>query len=378
LKKVKVGVIGTGTISGIYLEAPTKFSILDIVAVADLSLERAKEKAAEYKVEKVYTVEEMLADPEIEMVINLTIPKAHYEVTLAALEAGKHVFVEKPLTIGIEEGKKLLELAEKKGLRVGCAPDTFLGGALQTCRKLIDEGVIGKPVAATGFMLGAGPEGWHPAPDFYYQKGGGPMFDMGPYYLTAFIHLLGPIKRVTGSTQSAFEKRTVTRKEDYGRQIQVETPTHVTGLLDFENGAVGTLITSFDVMGGTQLPCMEIYGTKGTLSVPDPNNFGGAIRVREIGEHDFKEVPLEYGYSDNSRGIGAADMAHAIRAGRPHRANGQMALQVLEVMHSVHESSVVRKTCAHKKCLFAPGDPAFWIESGQSGFVCKINRISFY
>ncbi|WP_187443809.1 Gfo/Idh/MocA family protein [Sutcliffiella horikoshii] len=340
MKKVKVGVIGTGTISGIYLEAPTKFSILDIVAVADLNLDRAKEKAAEYNVEKVYTVEEMLADPEIEMVINLTIPKAHYEVTLAALEAGKHVFVEKPLTIDVEEGKKLLELAEQKGLRVGCAPDTFLGGALQTCRKLIDEGVIGKPVAASGFMLGAGPEGWHPAPDFYYQKGGGPMFDMGPYYLTAFIHLLGPIKRVTGSTQLAFEKRTVTREEDYGRQIPVETPTHVTGLLDFENGAVGTLITSFDVMGGTQLPCMEIYGTKGTLSVPDPNNFGGAIRVREMGAHDFKDVPLEYGYSDNSRGIGAADMAHAIRAGRNHRANGHMALQVLEVMHAIHESSV--------------------------------------
>lgn len=167
MKKVKVGVIGTGTISGIYLEAPTKFSILDIVAVADLNLERAKEKAIEYNVEKVYTVEQMLAAPEIEMVINLTIPKAHYEVTLGALEAGKHVFVEKPLTIEVEEGKKLLELAEQKGLRVGCAPDTFLGGALQTCRKLMDEGIIGKPVAATGFMLGAGPEGWHPAPDFY-------------------------------------------------------------------------------------------------------------------------------------------------------------------------------------------------------------------
>ncbi|MCA1319674.1 Gfo/Idh/MocA family oxidoreductase [Bacillus tianshenii] len=343
MEKVKVGIIGTGTISGIYLEAPKKFSILDIVAVADIDIERAREKAAEYQVEKVYTVDEMLADPEIEMVINLTIPKAHMQVTMDALEAGKHVFVEKPLTIEVEEGRKVLELAEKKGLRVGCAPDTFLGGSLQTCRKLIDDGWIGQPVAATGFMLGAGPEGWHPNPDFYYQKGGGPMFDMGPYYITAMIHLLGPIKRVTGSAQISFPERTVTRAEDYGRKIPVETPTHVTGILDFESGAVGTLITSFDVKGGTSLPCMEIYGTLGTLSVPDPNNFGGTITIRRAGENQFTEVPLAYGYSENSRGIGAADMAHAIRSGRPHRASGHLALQVLETMHAIHESSQAGK-----------------------------------
>ncbi|CAG9620792.1 Gfo/Idh/MocA family protein [Sutcliffiella rhizosphaerae] len=340
MEKMKVGIIGTGTISGIYLEAPSKFSILDIVAVADLDLERAKEKAKTFNIKKACTVEELLADPEIEMVINLTIPKAHYEVSMAALEAGKHVFVEKPLAVEVEQGKKIVELAREKGLRVGCAPDTFLGGALQTCRKLIDDGVIGRPIAATGFMLNGGPEGWHPSPDFYYQKGGGPMFDMGPYYLTAFIHLLGPVKRVTGSAQSGFPERTVTRSEDYGRKLPVETPTHVAGILDFENGAVGTLITSFDVMGGTQLPSMEIYGTKGTLSVPDPNNFGGVIRVRKTGEHDFNEVPLSYGYSDNSRGIGAADMAHAITIGRAHRANGEMALQVLEIMHAIHEASL--------------------------------------
>jgi predicted dehydrogenase len=339
MEKVKVGIIGTGTISGIYLEAPKKFSILDIVAVADIDIERAREKAAEYQVEKVYTVEEMLGDPEIEMVINLTIPKAHAQVTMAALNVGKHVFVEKPLTIEVDEGKEILELAEKKGLRVGCAPDTFLGGSLQTCRKLIDDGWIGKPVAATGFMLGAGPEGWHPNPDFYYQKGGGPMFDMGPYYITAMIHLLGPIKRVTGSAQISFPERTVTRAEEYGRKIPVETPTHVTGILDFEGGAVGTLITSFDVKGGTQLPCMEIYGTLGTISVPDPNNFGGTITIRRARENHFTEVPLAYGYSENSRGIGAADMAHAIRSDRPHRASGQLALQVLETMHAIHESS---------------------------------------
>lgn len=339
MEKVKVGIIGTGTISGIYLEAPTKFSILDIVAVADIDVEKAHEKAKQYNIEKVYSVEELLQDPEIEIVINLTIPAAHAEVTLAALDAGKHVFVEKPLTIEVEEGKKILEKAKEKGLRVGCAPDTFLGGALQTCRKLIDDGWIGQPVAATGFMLGAGPEGWHPNPDFYYQKGGGPMFDMGPYYITALIHLIGPIKRVSGSAQISFAERTVTRADDYGRKIPVETATHLTGILDFENGAVGTLITSFDVVGGTTLPCMEIYGTMGTLSVPDPNYFGGEISIRRAGESEFTKVPLAYGYSENSRGIGVADMAYAIKNNRPHRASGELALQVLETMHAIHRSS---------------------------------------
>ncbi|MCG1021681.1 Gfo/Idh/MocA family protein [Sutcliffiella horikoshii] len=339
MEKMKAGIIGTGTISGIYLEAPSKFTILDIVAVADLDIERAKIRAKEFQIEKVYTVAEMLEDPEIDMIINLTIPKAHYEVTLAALEAGKHVFVEKPLTLDVEEGRKVLELAKQKGLRVGSAPDTFLGAALQTCRKLIDDGAIGRPLGATGFMLNGGPEGWHPSPDFYYQKGGGPMFDMGPYYLTAFIHLLGPIKRVTGSAQSGFTERTVTRSEDYGRKLPVETPTHVAGILDFESGAVGTLVTSFDVFGGTEHPCIEIHGTKGTLSVPDPNNFGGTVRLREAGSHSFKETPLSHHYAENSRGIGAAEMAHAIKEGRPHRANGELALQVLEVMHAIHASS---------------------------------------
>ncbi|WP_078379047.1 Gfo/Idh/MocA family protein [Sutcliffiella halmapala] len=343
MEKVKVGIIGTGTISGIYLEAPEKFSILDIVAVADIDKEKAHEKAVQYKIDKVYTVEEMLQDPEIEIVINLTIPKAHAEVTLAALEAGKHVFVEKPLTIEVEEGKRILEKAREKGLRVGCAPDTFLGGALQTCRKLIDDGWIGQPIAATGFMLGAGPEAWHPNPDFYYQKGGGPMFDMGPYYLTAFIHLMGPIKKVSGSAIIPSPERMVTRAEDFGRMISVETPTHVTGILDFENGAVATLITSFDVMGGTQLPSMEIYGTLGTLSVPDPNYFGGTISIRRAGDAEFTTVPLAYGYSENSRGIGVADMAYAIRNNRPHRASGELALQVLETMHAIHRSSIEGK-----------------------------------
>jgi len=339
MDKVKVGVIGTGTISGIYLEAPKKFPILDIVAVADINLESANAKAKEYNIPRVLTVEELLNDPDIEMVINLTIPKVHAEINLKALEAGKHVFVEKPLAVELEEGKEVVELAKAKGLRVGSAPDTFLGGGIQTCRKLIDDGWIGQPIAATAFMMGGGPEAWHPNPDFFYQKGGGPMFDMGPYYLTALVNLMGPIKKVTGSAQKLFPERTVTRAEDFGRKIPVEIPTHVTGILDFDSGAVGTIVTSFDVKGGSNLPRIEIYGTNGTLSVPDPNTFGGPISIRRAGEQSFTEVPLAYGFTENSRGIGAAEMAYAIKNDRQHRANGDLALHVLETMHAIHQAS---------------------------------------
>jgi predicted dehydrogenase len=339
MKKVKVGVVGCGNISGIYLQAPKTFDILDIVAVADLDQERAKAKAEEYSIPKAYTVEEMLADPEIEIVINLTIPKAHAEVCLAALEAGKHVYVEKPLAVNLEDGKKILDTAKLKGLRVGCAPDTFLGGGLQTCRKLIDDGWIGEPVAATAFMMSNGPEGWHPDPEFFYQKGGGPMFDMGPYYLTTLVNLIGSVKRVTGSTRVSFPERTILSQPKYKQKIQVNTPTHIAGVLDFHNGAIGTMITSFDVFGGSQLPRIEVYGTTGTLSVPDPNTFGGPIYVRRQGEDKWTEIPMTHGFTDNSRGIGVADMAYAILNNRPHRANGELAYHVLELIHAFHLAS---------------------------------------
>ena len=338
MKPTKIGVIGCGNISDIYLEAKKKFDILDIVACADLDLERAQAQAQKHNIPKVCTTQELLADPDIEIVLNITIPKAHAEVALAAVAAGKSVYNEKPLTITREDGAKLLQLARRKGVRVGGAPDTFLGAGLQTCRKLIDDGMIGEPVAATAFMLGHGPESWHPSPEFYYEVGGGPMFDMGPYYLTALVSLLGPVRRVTGSARVSFAERLITSQPKYGKKVTVETPTHVVGVLDFAAGAVGTIITSFDVWAHN-LPRIEIYGSEGSLSAPDPNTFGGPVRVRRAGANEWSDVPLAYGYAENSRGLGVADMAHALRSGRSHRANGDLAFHVLDIMHAIHDAS---------------------------------------
>lgn len=339
MEKVKVGIVGCGNISPIYLKNTTKvFDILEVTAVADIIPERALEKAKEYNIPKACTVDELLSDPEIRIVLNITPPKAHHEISIKALKAGKNVYEEKPLAITREQGKEIIDLAEEKGLLVGCAPDTFLGGGIQTCRKLIDDGWIGEPVAATAFMLCHGHESWHPDPEFYYQKGGGPMFDMGPYYLTALISLLGPIKRVTGSAKITFSERTITSAKKYGTRIKVEVPTHIAGVMDFECGVVGTIITSFDVWS-SQLPRIEIYGSEGTLSVPDPNTFGGPVYIRMKNSSEWKEIPLTHGYSENSRGIGLADMAYALLYGRKHRANGKMAYHVLDVMQGFIDSS---------------------------------------
>ncbi|WHZ56032.1 Gfo/Idh/MocA family protein [Metabacillus hrfriensis] len=335
MEKVKVGIIGCGNISDIYFKNCSSYKSLEVIACADLDVEKAKQKAKLYNIKRAYHVDEILSDTEVQMIINLTIPAAHAEVCIASLEAGKHVYVEKPLAVSLEDGKKMLDLAEKKGLLLGGAPDTFLGGGLQTCRKLIDDGEIGKPVAATAFMMCHGHESWHPNPDFYYQQGGGPMFDMGPYYLTALVSLIGPVRRVTGSTSTSF----LERETKDGRKIPVEVPTHVSGVLDFENGAVGTIITSFDVWGAN-LPFIEIYGETGTMSVPDPNTFGGPVRIKKQGETEWKEYSLTHNYTGNSRGIGVAEMADSIKSGTQHRASGQLTYHVLDIMHGFHLSSI--------------------------------------
>jgi predicted dehydrogenase len=334
----KVGIIGCGNISPAYLTAGERFEILDIVACADLVADKAEARAKEFGVPKVCSPQELLNDPDIDMVINLTIPNAHAEIGLAALEAGKSVYNEKPLTIRREDGRCMLELADEKGLLVGCAPDTFMGAGIQTCRKLIDDGKIGEPVAATAFMLCHGHENWHPDPEFYYKPGGGPMFDMGPYYLTALVNLVGPVRRVTGSTRITFPERKITSKPKDGTIIEVETPTHIAGVMDFANGAIGTIITSFDVWAA-ELPRIEIYGTEGTLSVPDPNTFGGPVRIRRHDDSEWRDVALTHPYVQNSRGLGVADMAYAFRSGRPHRASGRLAFHVLDIMHAFHDAS---------------------------------------
>lgn len=341
-KKARIGIIGAGVISGIYLEAPKKFDILENAAIADIDLPRAQAKAEQYGVPKACSVEELLADPNIDIVINLTIPAVHAQVSLSALEAGKSVYSEKPLATTREDAAKLLKVAANKGLRIGCAPDTFLGAGLQTCRKLIDDGWIGQPLAASAFMLGAGPEKWHPDPEFFFQPGAGPLFDMGPYYLTALVSLLGPISRVTGSAQAVRTERTVTSQPKFGTKIKVNTPSHVAGVLDFEGGIVGTLITSFDAWYNG-LPPIEIYGTEGTLSVPDPNTFGGPVKVRRAGAEGWSEIPFSHNYPANSRGLGVADMAYAIQSGRKHRASGDLAYHVLDTMQSILDSSKEEK-----------------------------------
>lgn len=342
-EKVKVGIIGCGAISGIYLKNAPRFGNIEIAACADLIVERAQEKAAEYGVPKACTPEELLADPEIDIVLNLTIPNAHASIGMAALEAGKSVYNEKPLTIRREDGQKMLALAKEKGLLVGGAPDTFLGAGLQTCRQLIDQGVIGEPVAATAFMMGHGHESWHPDPEFYYQVGGGPMFDMGPYYLTALTSLIGPVAAVSGATRISFPTRTITSAKKYGTLIKVEIPTHVAGLLHFASGAIGTLVMSFDVWRAN-LPFIEIYGSEGTLSVPDPNTFGGPVRVYTPAKREWEEVPLTRPFGDNSRGLGVADMARALRDGGTPRAGGALTYHILDIMHAVHDAADAKRT----------------------------------
>ncbi len=337
-KPKRIGIVGCGNISPAYFNGCKPYSVIEIVACADMAPEVAAEKAAQFQIPKVYTVDELLADESIDIVVNLTVPKVHAEVNLAGIAAGKNVHCEKPLATNRMDGLRTLEAAEEKGVRVGCAPDTFLGGGIQTCRKLIDDGWIGTPVAATAYFLSVGHERWHPAPDFFYQSGGGPMLDMGPYYLTALVNLLGPIVRVSGSARATFVTRTITHDGPrYGETIPVETPTHLAGTLDFANGAIVTVMMSFDVCSH-QLPHIEIYGSEGTLQVPNPNIFGGPVLIRRRDSEEWSEMPHTHSDSVN-RGVGVADMAYGLISGRPHRVNGKLACHVLDVMQAFEESS---------------------------------------
>lgn len=338
MKKMKVGIIGCGNISQAYFNAVKTFRMLDIIACSDINMDAAKAKAEENKV-KALTVDELLADKEIQAVINLTIPAVHVEIGMKALNAGKHVHSEKPLGVDLAEARKLIALAEKKNLKVGCAPDTFLGGGSQTCRKIIDSGIIGRPVSGTISFMGRGPEGWHPNPAFFYLKGGGPMLDLGPYYMTTLVNLLGPVKKVCAMTSKAFDKRLDTHPNNFGKLHPVEIPTHYAGVLEMHSGAIITVTVSFDVKAGHGHNPIEIYGTEGTLFVPDPNTFGGPVRLRTLKSTEAKEIPLTHGYETNMRGIGLADIACAIEKKRAHRCSGELAYHVLEVMLAFEEAS---------------------------------------
>lgn len=339
MKRTPVGIIGCGNISRAYFENCNLFSNLEIVACADLDMDRAKASAEKYGVAEALSVEGLIASPKVEIAINLTIPQAHAPVDCQVLEAGKHVFSEKPFGLTIAEGNRIMQTAKAAGKRVGCAPDTVLGAGVQTSRQVLDDGKIGFPVGFTAVMQCGGHEGWHPSPEFYYQKGGGPMFDMGPYYLHALITLLGPVKRVAGLTKTTWPERLITSQPKNGTKVTVEIPTHITSLLEFHNGTIGTLVMSFDVRGKFTNPVIEIYGSAGTLKVPDPNGTGGEVQVHVCGEKEWSVIPHTHPYAKGSRGLGVADMAAAIESGRAHRANGEVAMHALEIMEAVHVSA---------------------------------------
>jgi predicted dehydrogenase len=332
--KVRVGVIGCGRISGQYLENLVhRFSFcLEVVACADLVPAHAEQRAKEFGLDRVCPVDDLLADPQVELVVNLTVPAAHYEVTMAALDAGKHAYTEKPLAVTREEGKQLVDKAAEKGLLIGGAPDTFLGAGLQTCRKLIDDGWVGTPITAQALIA----MGVHV--ERYHKRGVGPMFDMGPYYVTALVALLGPVRRVSGSVQLPFPTKANPdpQASDFYKAYTVDTPTNVSGVLDFWSGAVGVVTTTCEVFGYN--PRLEIYGTEGILTCNDPNMFGGPVYIqRRNGER--QEVALTHYYSDRNRGLGIADMAYAIRDERAPRASGDLMYHVHDVMHSIHDAS---------------------------------------
>lgn len=348
-RRVKIGLIGCGKISGAYFNGCKAYAILEIVGCADLDLALAQHTAREQGLAYGGSVPGLLALPEIEIVINLTIPAAHAAVNRAILAAGKHVYCEKPFALNPADTQAMLDDARQRGLRIASAPDTFLGAGLQTARKLIDDGAIGRPIAALGFMLCPGHESWHPAPAFYYQAGGGPMFDMGPYYLTALVNLLGPVTRVSGAAQTTFAERTITSEPRRGEVMRVETPTHYSTTLEFGIGAIGTLVMSFDTQR-FPLPNLVVFGSAGTLRVPDPNNFDGAVQLARAGATEYADIAAVHP-AGRSRGTGVADLAHALRSGRAHRASAQLAHHVVEIMDAAARSPIEgRHIVLHSSC----------------------------
>lgn len=341
-QKIGVGIIGCGNISDAYLKAASQFPIINMVACADISLSAAQIKAKAFDIEAL-TVDTLLADDRIDIVLNLTTPAHHVAVGLAALKAGKHTYSEKPLAVTLKDAAQLVAASKATGLRAGCAPDTFLGGAHQTARRVLDAGDIGQVVAGTAFMMVPGHEGWHPNPDFYYKSGGGPLMDMGPYYITDLINLIGPVQSVSGAATTAYETRTIGSGEREGETITVEVPTHISSILSFVNGAMVTLTTSFDVHKHDHSH-IELYGTKGSMVVCDPNQFEGEIKTSEKGG-DWVIAPQDHLYGDgNYRILGLVDMAHAIVGNRPHRASLELSLHTLEVMTSILASAKTETT----------------------------------
>lgn len=361
--------MGCGHVSRQYLRGLANTDSIEVTSCFDLDRAQAMALAEEFEIPKVYEdLSALLVEPEIDIVLNLTPPLAHADISRAALEAGKHVYSEKPLAASREEARQLLTIASDNGVRLACAPDTFLGSGIQTTRKLLDDGWIGEPVGFGAFFLSHGVEHFHPSPDFFYGRSGGPVLDMGPYYLTALVNLLGPVKRVTAMAQTTHAERRITSKERYGETIRVETPTHVSATLEFERGILGTLLATFDVWA-TRLPFIEIYGGEGTLSAPDPDSWDGTPFIRRYGDEERRMLDLERNVSwtpmtssppstyqtGGARGIGVEDLAQSLIDDRPHRASADMAYHVLDVALSIAESA---ETSQHVDVLSTCPRPA--------------------
>jgi predicted dehydrogenase len=343
--KLRIGVIGCGNISMTYLRNAALFGGIELTACADISPEIASLRAEEYGI-RAFTVEALLADPEVDLVLNLTIPDAHFDISMSALSAGKHVFTEKPLATSAADGRRLVAEANKRKLVLGSAPDTFLGASGRRARQLMDQGAIGKPVTGSAFMMGRGMEHWHPNPQFYYQPGGGPVFDMGPYYLTVLVNLLGPVSRVMAMATKGQEQRLITAEGPFkNTSFKVSTPTSVLSLLEFRSGTTVTFGASWDVFRHSNHP-IELHGTEGSLRLPDPDTFGGTVSLSERGAEwrNFESDDELYGAKNwpfaapdraNYRMLGAADFARSLETGTMPRASGELALHVLEIMEAI-------------------------------------------
>lgn len=362
---IQVGVIGCGNISDAYFKAAPQFPVLKMMAVADINMAAANAKAETYGL-KAMSVDELLADEDIDIILNLTTPQYHIEVGLQAIAAGKHVYSEKPLALTVEQAMSLVDAAKAKNLRAGCAPDTFLGGVHQTARKAIDDGAIGEVIAGTAFMMCSGHERWHPNPDFYYQAGGGPMLDMGPYYITALINMLGPVDKVVGMAKRTYGSRSIKSGDREGESFDVNVDTHFSGIMQFANGATVTMTQSFDVHKHEHSP-IEIYGQKGSMLVADPNKFEGEIKT-SVGLGDWQAVEQTHLYGDGDyRILGLADMAQAIVSDRPHRASLELSLHVLEVMQAIQMASDEERVVTLQHQCERPAALADDLKFGQLG-----------
>ncbi|HKG49586.1 MAG TPA: Gfo/Idh/MocA family oxidoreductase [Actinomycetales bacterium] len=344
---LRVGVIGAGTISGEYSRSLARLPQVRVAAVADLEVTRAQTLADDHPGARVLPFPDLLAADDVDVVLNLTLPAQHADVALAALAAGKHVYGEKPLAASLPEAREVVKAATAAGLRVGCAPDTVLGTGIQTARHVVDSGVIGTPHAATAFMTTPGHERWHHAPDFYYQPGGGPLLDMGPYYLTTLVHLLGSVDRVVGASSRPRARRVIGSGPRAGQSFDVTVDSHVTGILEHSSGALSTLVMSFDTWA-SRAPRIEVHGTEGSLAVPDPNRFAGPVELysaatapppRSTRDDNWVDVGVRAGFVGSGRGYGVADLALAVAEGRPHRAGDEVALHVLDIMESMQSAA---------------------------------------